>query len=140
MRNSISAIGRYIGVSHRHLTLHFDCTPDSIDDTGELEQQAVAGSFDDATPMFLDLGIRQLAPKRLQPRKRSLLVDTHQARVTCHSGGKNGGQPAFDESCGQSGAPQPHGPNSLSALEAHSNGKSEGGHYLSVERHTPVSA
>jgi hypothetical protein len=47
---------------------------------------------------------------------RSLLVRSHQARVARHIGGKDGGLPAFDASRGQSGAPQPHGPNKLSAL------------------------
>ena len=34
---------------------------------------------------------------------------------------------------GQSGAPQPHGPNRLSALRTHSNGKWQGWHFLSVK-------
>jgi hypothetical protein len=63
-----ATIGRYIGVSLRHLTLHFDGTTHRIDDTGELKEQAVAGGLDDATAMFLDFGIGQFAPKRLQSR------------------------------------------------------------------------
>jgi hypothetical protein len=48
--------------------LHFDGTTHRIDDTGELEEQAVARSLNDAAAMFLDFGISQLAPKRLQSR------------------------------------------------------------------------
>src|SRR5580693_7158861 len=47
------------------------------------------------------LGIRQLAPKRLQPRKRPFLVGTHEPAVTRDIGGENGGQPAFDAYRGQ---------------------------------------
>jgi hypothetical protein len=41
--------------------------------------------------------------------------------------------PAFDPFRGQSGAPQPHGPNGLSALADHSNRKRDGCHSLSAE-------
>ena len=46
--------------------------------------------------MFLDFGIRRLAPERLQARESSLLVGTHEPAVTSDIGGKNRGQPAFD--------------------------------------------
>ena len=111
-----AAIRRHIGVSLRHLALHFDGATHRVDDTGKLDEQTVARSLDDATAMFLDFGIGQLAPKRLQPRKSSLLVGTHEPAVTSDIGGKNRGQLAFDASRGQGGAPQPHGPNRLTAL------------------------
>ena len=90
--------------------------------------------------MFLDLWIGQLAPKRFQPFVRSLLIRSHQARVARHIRGENGSQPAFEASRGQSGAPQPHGPNRLSALSAHSNGKREGWHSLFGGRPPPISS
>src|SRR6266853_3682817 len=74
---------------------------------------------------------------RFEPRKRPFLIGPHQPAVSGHICGENGGQPAFDAFRGQSGAPKPHGPNGLSALGAHSNGKREGWHSLSVER--PIS-
>ena len=83
--------------------------------------------------MLLDLRIRQLAPKRLQARESPFLIGAHKPRVACHIGGENGGQLAFDAFRGQSGIPQPHGPNKLSALRTHSNGKWEGWHFLSVK-------
>jgi hypothetical protein len=69
---------------------------------------------------------------RFEPRKRPFLIGPHQPAVSGHICGENGGQPAFDAFRGQSGAPQPHGPNGLSALGAHSNGKREHRHSLSV--------
>jgi len=57
----------------------------------------------------------------------AFLIRAHKTRVARHIGGEDGGQSAFDAFRGQSGAPQPHGPNKrLSALVGHSNGKHEG--------------
>ena len=47
------------------------------------------------------IGINQIAEMRLEAVVSPLLVLAHQARVACHIGGENGGQPAFDASCGQ---------------------------------------
>jgi hypothetical protein len=66
--------------------------------------------------MFLDLGIGQLSPQRLQSRERPFLVGAHQPRVVRHIGGEDRGQPAFDAFRGQSGAPQPHGPASVTGF------------------------
>jgi hypothetical protein len=55
--------------------------------------------------MFLDFGVGQLAPKRLQRGKRPFLIGTHEPAVTRDIRGENGGQPAFDAARGQSGAP-----------------------------------
>ena len=52
----------------------------------------------------------------LQSRESPFLIGAHKPRVARHIGGENGGQLAFDAFRGQSGAPQPHGPNRLSAL------------------------
>ena len=68
---------------------------------------------------------------------RAFLVRAHQARIARHIGGENGGQPAFDALRSQSGAPEPHGPNRLSALARHSNGKGGGCHSFSVTRAMP---
>ena len=76
--------------------------------------------------MLFDLGINQIAEMRLEAVVSPLLVLAHQARVACHIGGENGGQPAFDASRGQGGAPQPRRPIRSSALGTHSNGKREG--------------
>ena len=59
-----AAIRGHIGVSLRHLTLHFDGATHRVDDAGEFEEQAVAGSFNNSAVMFLDFGIGYLAPDR----------------------------------------------------------------------------
>jgi len=115
-----------------HRLLHRDRAAHRIDDAGEFHQHAVAGDLDDAALVLSDLGIDQFAPMRLQPRKGPFLVGTHEPAVTRDISGEDGGQPAFDAFRGQSGALQPRGPNGSSALGAHSNGKREGYHSLSV--------
>ena len=65
-----------------------------IDNAGKFEEQTVARGFDDATTVFLDLGISQFASYRLKRRERSLLVLTHQARIARDIGGKDRGEAA----------------------------------------------
>jgi hypothetical protein len=103
------AIGRHIGVSLRHLALHFNGATHRVDDARKLDEQAVARSLHDPAAVFLDLWIGQLAPKRFQPFVRSLLISSHQARVARHIRGENGSQPAFEASRRQSGAPNRNG-------------------------------
>ena len=86
----------------------------------------------DPTSMLTDFGVDQFAPICLQPRECFLLIGAHEGAVPRDIGGESGGQPAFDAFRGQSGAPQPHGANRLSALGAHSNGKRDVGHSPSV--------
>ena len=90
------AIGRHTGVSLCHLALHFDSPTHRIDDTGEDEEQPIPGGFDDATAVFLDLGIGQLAAKRLQRGEGPLLVSPHQPRVAGYVGGKDRCEPTVD--------------------------------------------
>src|SRR5215469_3013257 len=89
-----AAIWRHIGISLCHFALYFNRATHRIDDTGKFEEQAVAGSFDDATVMLLDLGIGQFAPDRLEACKGAFFVLTHQPRVACYIGGEDGGETA----------------------------------------------
>src|SRR5215831_14909979 len=57
-------IWRHLRVSLGHFALYFNRATHRIDDAGKFEEQAIARSFDDATVMFLDLGVGHLAPKR----------------------------------------------------------------------------
>ena len=82
--------------------------------------------------MLLDLRIDQLTKMRFDPFVCAFLIGAHKPAVTGDIRGENGGQLAFDAFRGQSGALQPRGPNGSSALGAHSNGKREGFHSLSV--------
>ncbi|HEY6620868.1 MAG TPA: hypothetical protein VIY68_15085 [Steroidobacteraceae bacterium] len=45
-----------------HTTLHYDGAPDRIDDTGKLDQRAVACGLDDTAMMSGDYWVKQLAP------------------------------------------------------------------------------
>src|ERR1700730_6100621 len=65
--------------------------------------------------MLCDPSIDQFAAMRLKPRKRPLLVRTHEPAITGDVRSENGGQLAFDAFRSQSGLP-PHGPNGSSAL------------------------
>src|ERR1700737_575222 len=101
-----AAIGRHIGISLRRLALHFDGATYRVDDARKLDKQTVARSLDDATAMFLDFGVGQLAPKRLQRGKRASLIPPHQPRIPRHVCRENGREPTLDASlpCGLHGA------------------------------------
>src|SRR5712671_7547896 len=120
------------GIALGHLALHSDRATYRVDDARKLDQHAVAGGLDHAPAMLRDLGIDQSASMRLQSRKGAFLIRTHEPAVTGDIRGENGGQLAFDAFRGQGGALQARGPNASSALGAHSNGKREGFHSLSV--------
>jgi hypothetical protein len=87
-------ICRHGGVSLRHRALHFDRTAHRVDDTGELDEEAVARSFDDATPMLGDFGIAEFATNRTQRRERALFVLAHQPRIASDIGGQDRGKAA----------------------------------------------
>ena len=83
-----------VSVSLGHRLLHLDRAAHRIDDAGELDQEPVAGGFDDAASVLLDLRIAQLAADRLHFSKRALLVVTHQPRISRHIGGEDSGEAA----------------------------------------------
>jgi hypothetical protein len=56
-------------------------TAHRVDDARELDQEPVAGAFDDAAAMVGDLGVRHFAPQRRQGRVRALLLLAHQPRI-----------------------------------------------------------
>ena len=82
--------------------------------------------------MLADLRVDKFAAMRLEALVCAFFVGTHQPAIASNIGGEDGGQPAFDASRGQSGAPKPHRPKRLSALEPYSNGKRERRHFLSM--------
>jgi hypothetical protein len=83
--------------------------------------------------MLANFGIRDLAPQRLQPGKRTLLVGTHEPAETGDVRGENGGQLAFDAFRGQAGLLNRMGRMQIGS-GTHSNGKRESCHSLSVRR------
>src|SRR3984957_6981298 len=54
------------GVAGDHLPLHLDRTAHRVDDAGELDKKAVAGGFDNATPMLGDFAIDEFTTNRTQ--------------------------------------------------------------------------
>jgi hypothetical protein len=96
-----TAVGRHIGVSLGHPALDFGGAAHRVDDALKLGQQAVAGGLDDAPAMLGDRGIDELAPMRLQPGERLLLVGSHKPAVAGDIGRQNGRQPPLDPIAGQ---------------------------------------
>ena len=76
-----------------------------IDDSNKFRQQAVAGILYDTPAVLLSFGSTTSRRTLLSSSCVPILVCSHQPCVACDIGGENGGQPAFDVSQGQSGAP-----------------------------------
>src|SRR6516225_9982215 len=67
--------------------LNLRCTPHGIDDTCELSQQTVPGSFDDASSMFANLRVDHVGADRSQSVESTFLICTNEPRVARHVGG-----------------------------------------------------
>src|SRR5262249_48168614 len=63
-----------LGITVDHSSLDLDGTADRVDNAREFRQHAVAGGFDDAAAVFLDLRIDQLAAMGLEPFERAFFV------------------------------------------------------------------
>ena len=87
-----ASIGRHSVVALGHPPLHFDRAPHRINHARELDQHPVAGSLDDATMMFSDLGIDQFAAMPFEPFVRPFLIRAHETRVAHHIGGEDRGK------------------------------------------------
>ena len=59
--------------------MHFGRAAQRVDHAGELDEQPVAGGFNDAAPVLGDLGVDQLTAMRLQPREGAFLVRAESA-------------------------------------------------------------
>ena len=66
---------RHVGILLGHAVLDFHAHAHCIYCAGELDQQAVAGSLDDASTMGSDGGINKGLSDSLQPRQRAFLVE-----------------------------------------------------------------
>ena len=84
------------GIALGHPPLHRDRTGDGLDHARELDQDAVAGRFDDAALVLGDLGIDQFTAMRPEPREGAGLIESHEAAISGHIGGENGREPALD--------------------------------------------
>src|SRR5215217_2311495 len=83
--------------------MHTYRTPNGLYRAGELDQKAVAGSFNDPAVVLLDLGLDHVAPQRPDPSEGPFFVLPHQLREPDHISGKDcceaasghSGRPAF---------------------------------------------
>ncbi len=66
----------HVGIAPLHALLHLDGATHGVGDGLELDQHAVAGGLDDATPVLGDGGVDQLAAMGHQPGERALLVES----------------------------------------------------------------
>jgi hypothetical protein len=76
--------------------LQLDRAAHRVNDAGELDKEAVAGGFDDATPMLSDFGIGEFPADGMQLRDRALLVLAHQPRIAGDIDRQNGRQSSLD--------------------------------------------
>jgi hypothetical protein len=73
---------------------------DSVDDAAKLNQDAISRPLDDAAMVQSDSGVKQVAAKSTQPRKRPLLVGTGKLAVSGYIRRKNGRElPGLDHAC-----------------------------------------
>src|SRR5262249_9211640 len=76
----------------RHLTLNHISASNRVDHAGELREYTIAGSFYDPATMFADFWIEPFAKMRFDTFVRAFLIGSHEARVTHHICGENGGK------------------------------------------------
>src|ERR1700730_5251042 len=88
-------IRRHLGVAQGHLALCVDRAAYRVDDTGEFDQEAIAGNSDNTTAVLLDHRIDNLAAQHPQPFERTLLIHTHQPRIAHDIGRQNRRQPTL---------------------------------------------
>jgi hypothetical protein len=64
------------------MALNIHCAVGGVNDTGELDQESVAGGFNYSSPKLGNLGVKKFTPARPKRRQSTFLVGTHQAAVT----------------------------------------------------------
>src|SRR5262249_54992231 len=72
---------RNLHIALGHFPLDIDSTAYAVDDTGKLDEQAVARRFDNAPAVFRDLGIDDRASVALECGQCAFFVEAHQPRI-----------------------------------------------------------
>ena len=85
----------FIGFPISHGCLNRHGALDGIEDTGELDEQAVSRALDDMSMVFVDRRVDQFAAVHLLAHDRAFLVKLHEARKADHVGNHNCGETAF---------------------------------------------
>jgi hypothetical protein len=78
-----------------HRLLHLGRAAQRIDDARELDEQPVAGGFDQPPAVGGDLRVDHLGADRSQPVERTFLINPDQARIAGDISRQNRGQPTF---------------------------------------------
>jgi hypothetical protein len=81
-----ASLERQAGVALNHAVLHFDRAAHRVHHAAELNNGSIAGSLDDATVVYGDYRINQIAAQRSQPRQRAVLVRASKLGVADHVG------------------------------------------------------
>jgi hypothetical protein len=102
-------IRRQVPILLPHLVLHIDRAAHGIDHAVERQEQPVAGGFNDAAPVFLDLGIGQLMSDRFQALQCAFLIGTHEPTISRYISGENRNKPTLHAFYCHNGAHYPKG-------------------------------
>jgi hypothetical protein len=78
--------GRDVCIALGHAALYVDRAPHRVDYTRELQQQAIAGGFDDPATIFGNLRVNQLPPMSFQCGQGGAVVAAHEQRIAHHIG------------------------------------------------------
>ena len=84
------------GIARGHPALNFGSASHGIDDTGELDEQAVPHQLDDAALVLGDLGLDELGAMGTKAGERAFLVGAHEARVANDVRAEDRGESALD--------------------------------------------
>jgi hypothetical protein len=77
-----TTFGRQAGVALDHAGLHFEGAAYGVDHAPELDDRAVAGALHDAPVMHRDDGVDEIAAKRSQARKDTILVRAREPTIS----------------------------------------------------------
>ncbi len=98
-KKHLSTIG-FAVLPCRHIVLYIRRTLDGIDDTAELDQEAVTHGLDEAAPVVGDGRFDDLVETPIELCPRAGLVLPHQSAVTDHVSREYRGQPSLDSFLG----------------------------------------
>ena len=89
-----AVVGEYTVVAPGHLALHLDGAAQRIHHTAKLDQQPVAGGFDEAPLVLGDFRIEEFAAQRLEAFEGAALIGADQPRIPRHIGREDRREPA----------------------------------------------
>jgi hypothetical protein len=84
-----AALGRHASVALDHGVLDLEGASHGVDHGAELDERAVARALDDATVVNGDGGIDQIAPKRSEASKDTVLVGAGEPAISDDFSGQN---------------------------------------------------